>query len=712
MVRSCAYKAIAAATLLSQLASAAITGCPNNETVLETAIGVKYTTCPGSDYQSNGTSLRAVGDVESTLECARICDADARCQRAFYDNLFKVCAVKNSTEPMEWVADGRFDTVRLSNDLPEGSFLATCPFNESSYRASQTNAEYRICPNTDYSGACAKAFENVTTVQACAELCSNTQDCKRSVFDQINNVCAIKAAEPGASPFWVQNKRFSTIHLVEIMDPAVKGRWGDLIRLPVIPVAAYIVPSYPEPSRLMYFASWGKDAFSGASGMTQYGDYDLATGNISHRTVANTHHDMFCPGISQLQDGRILIQGGSDAQTVSIYNPATNDFTRGPDMQVARGYQTSCILSNGKVFTIGGAWSGELMVKNGEVYDPVANTWTYLPGANVTTMLTNDHEGVWREDNHGWLFGWKNGSIFQAGPSRDQHWFGIQGNGSVTKAATRDADDAMCGIWVMYDAVAGKIFSAGGSPDYTDSPAVQRAHITTIGEPNTPSKVERVADMGFPRGFANAVVLPDGQVLVTGGQRRSIAFTNTNGILVAELFDPETREWTQLAPMAVPRNYHSVSILLPDATVFTGGGGMCYVKKIGASSADCDKTVDHADGQIFEPPYLFNQDGGRAARPVISAIGAEPVKAGAILRFTVEGVEGQGKVALIRTGSSTHSVNSDQRRVPLNKVEINGNEYSATLPDDYGILLPGYYYLFVSTPQGTPSVAKTVQVTL
>ncbi|TQN73664.1 Galactose oxidase [Colletotrichum shisoi] len=712
MARSTAYKAIAAAFFLSRLSSAAITACPNNEVVWETPVGVKYTVCPGSDYQFGGDSLQVVRDVQSTLECVQVCDKDARCDRAVYDKEGKICHVKNSKTDLSWAADGRFDAIRMTNDFAEGTFLATCPFDEAAHRVPNTNVDYRVCLNTDYAGASAKMVNDVTTVQACAELCSNTQGCKKSVFDHVNNVCHIKAAEPEASLFWVQNKQFSTIHVPERINPAVQGRWGDLIRLPVIPVAAYIVPSYPEPSRLLFFSSWGKDAFGGASGLTQYGDYNFATGQISNRAVANTRHDMFCPGISQLQDGRIIIQGGSDAEAVSIYDPATNEFTRGPDMKVARGYQTSCTLSNGNVFTIGGAYSGKREGKNGEVYDPVANEWTYLPDADVTPILTNDHEGIWREDNHAWLFGWKNGSVFHAGPGKDQHWFGSAGTGSVSKAATRDDDDAMCGIWVMYDAVAGKILSAGGSPDYTDSVARQRAHVTTIGEPNTPSEVERVADMAFPRGFSNAVVLPDGQVLVTGGQRKSMVFTNTDGILVAELFNPETKEWKQMAAMAVPRNYHSVSILMPDATVFTGGGGLCYVATIGASSAGCDKTVDHADGEIFEPPYLFNEDGSHAARPVIAAIGEEPVKAGATLKFTVEGVEGQGRVTLIRTGSVTHSVNSDQRRIPLNDVQVNGQEYSAKLPEDYGILLPGYYYLFVSTPRGTPSIAKTVHVIL
>lgn len=135
-----------------------------------------------------------------------------------------------------------------------------------------------------------------------------------------------------------------------------------------------------------------------------------ASGAVSQRNVTNTHHDMFCPGISSLEDGRVLINGGGDADDTSFYDPAANAFSVGPKLQVARGYQTSTTLSDGRVFTIGGAYSGPRESKDGEVYDPTSNTWTSLPGAKVGPMLTADVGGAWRSDNHGWLLGWKNGS--------------------------------------------------------------------------------------------------------------------------------------------------------------------------------------------------------------------------------------------------------------------------------------------------------------
>ncbi|KAF5024815.1 hypothetical protein F66182_3054 [Fusarium sp. NRRL 66182] len=701
-----------AALLFTPFTSAALTRCPSKEGTWTSTNKVVYSVCPNTDYRNGGGSLKVVRNVASTAYCAKVCSEDPRCVKAVYDKQNRVCHVKDNANEadMDWEQDNKFDTIRVK-DVEEGVFISKCPGGSHKYRA-KGGKTFDVCRNTDYVGASARMVKNVATLAACADICSGTQACKKAVFDHQQKVCHIKAKEPEASLFWVQSKRYSVVHLPVQSAPASQGKWSDIIRLPVIPVAAYVVPQFPQSQELLFFSSWGPDAFGGASGKTQFGALDLPTGAIRNREVANTHHDMFCPGMSQLGDGRILIQGGSDAEAVSLYNPKTDEFTRGPDMKMARGYQTSTILSDGRVFTIGGAYSGLRQGKNGEVYDPKANKWTMLPGADVKPMLTKDHEGIWREDNHAWLFGWMDGSVFQAGPSMDQHWYSTKRRGSVAKAAKRDDANAMCGIFVMYDAVAGKILSAGGSPDYTGSDANKRAHITTIGQPFKPSSVKRVADMAFPRGFGNAVVLPDGTVLVTGGQRKAVVFTNTDGILIPELYNPKTNRWTQLAPHAVPRNYHSVSILLPDATVFIGGGGLCYVAKVGGSTAGCDKTADHADGEIFQPPYLFNKDGSLANRPIIQGLADKPVKAGSTISFRVTGTSGKVTMSLVRMGSATHSVNSDQRRVPLTNFQVKGSQYSVKLPQDNGVLLPGFYYLFVMSPQGVPSMSKTVQIAL
>ncbi|KAH7066795.1 galactose oxidase-like protein precursor [Paraphoma chrysanthemicola] len=679
----------------------ALNGCPTADTVFTGTQGIRYRVCLDTDLVGDTQSITA--NVASTTACAQACDQNINCFKAVYDTQTRDCHIKANGN-LNWVDNARFDVIQA-----EQVNVARCPYTETTYTGGSRT--FKICRDTDIRGANAQMFNNVASLNDCAQQCSTITTCVQAVYDSTTRVCHIKADAKTNTLIWSTDKRFDVIRQDIAPAPATNGQWGDMIRLPVIPVAAYVVPEYPTSQRLLVFSSWGTDAFGGEGKLTQFADYNFNSGVVSARTVSNTQHDMFCPAISSLQDGRILIQGGSDAAVTSFYEPKTNSFTRGPDMKMARGYQVSVTLSDNRIFTIGGAYSGPRQGKDGEIYNPTTNTWTALPGARVGPLLTTDAEGIWREDNHAWLFAWKNNSVFQAGPSKAMNWYGTSGTGTQVAAGTRDPiDDAMCGIFVMYEP--GKILSAGGSPDYTNSPANARAHIMTINTPNTNAQVERVADMAYPRGFANAVVLPDGTVLVTGGQRRSLVFTDTDGILFAELFNPATKTWKTLAAEAVPRNYHAVSILLADGRVFSGGGGLCYINRVGGSSANCNKLVDHADGQVFSPPYLFNADGSAAARLAISSLSATSVKVGGSLTINL-GASATGlKFVLVRIGSVTHSVNSDQRRIPLTSVTGSGASYTATLPSDSGILIPGAYYLFVLSAQGVPSVARTVQVTL
>jgi galactose oxidase len=578
--------------------------------------------------------------------------------------------------------------------------ITACPTTESTTNT-QNGLRYRTCVNSDYQGPSAQVVANVASMAACLNLCIAALSCDKAVYDNIDRYCHLKGGDT-ASLVWTTSNRFSSARRVDVGNV---GKWGPLIQFPLIPVAAYVVPTIPDSNRLLMYSAYQTDYFGGANGYTQFADFNYKTGAISRRTVSNTQHDMFCPGMSSLPDGRVVVTGGANAEVTSIYNPATNEFTRGPNMQIARGYQTSVTLSNGKIFTIGGSFSGGIGGKIGEIYDAAANTWTTLPNAPVVPMLTTDNEGAWRTDNHGWLFAWRNGSVFQAGPSKTMHWYGTSGTGSVQAAGTRDPDnDAMCGLHVMYDA--GKIFSAGGSQDYTNSDAFRKAHLITIGNPGQAATVERVPDMRYQRGFSNVVVLPDGKILVTGGQRRTMVFTNTDASLAAELFDPATKTWRTLAEELKPRNYHAVSILLGDGTVLSAGGGLCY------DGGPCrDGSTDHPNGQIFSPPYLFNSDGSAATRPVISSVSATRLRAGATITVTMSNTAAT-KFSLIRMGSVTHSVNSDQRRIALTGVTQSSNRHAILLPADYGVLIPGYYYLFAVSSAGVPSVATVVQVLL
>jgi galactose oxidase len=147
----------------------------------------------------------------------------------------------------------------------------------------------------------------------------------------------------------------------------------------------------------------------------------------------------------------------------------------------------------------------------------------------------------------------------------------------------------------------------------------------------------------------------------------------------AEMWDPATGTWSQLAEIAVPRTYHSVALLLPDGRVFNGGGGLC---------GGC--STNHLNGQIFTPPMLLTSSGGVAPRPTISVSSTSLTNGGT---FTVTSSVRLRTVAILRLGTATHAVNNDQRRIelcgPAKTACATGTTNTLTAPADPGIALPG-----------------------
>lgn len=207
--------------------------------------------------------------------------------------------------------------------------------------------------------------------------------------------------------------------------------------------------------------------------------------------------------------------------------------------------------------------------------------------------------------------------------------------------------------------------------------------------------------MHHERVFHTSVVLPDGKVAIFGGQQFGIAFNEENVQFVPEIYDPATDTFTKLQQNNVVRVYHTVSILLPDARVLNAGGGLC---------GNC--TANHYDGQIFTPPYLLSASGRPRPRPEIISDLQDHVLVGSTLRFRTSGRI--SAASLIRLGTATHTVNTDQRRIPLDvtRTRIFGNTWKTTLPKDSGILIPGYWMLFVMDRDGVPSIAKIMMIGL
>ncbi|MGF6969723.1 galactose oxidase [Paraburkholderia sp. WC7.3g] len=469
------------------------------------------------------------------------------------------------------------------------------------------------------------------------------------------------------------------------------AKWTTPYNLSIVPAAA---ANLPDGNVVVWSADQKLQFTSGeiTPGNTYTAVFNPTTGTSKQVLVTNTGHDMFCPGIVNLPDGRLYVTGGSSSDKTSFYTPSTGTWSSGPLMNIPRAYHGSVTLSNGNAFLVGGSWNGGEGGKTAETWTP-STGWHVNSAILADYIVTNDAGGIFRADNHAWLFAVADGRVFHAGPSVAMHWFDTAGAGNVTPAGNRGSDaDAMNGNAVMYDI--GKILAVGGAPSYEQSNATSNATLIDISSGT--AVTQTLAPMNYRRAFSNSVVLPNGQVVVIGGQAFAQPFSDDTGVLAPELWDPTTKRFSVLPPQAVPRNYHSIALLLSDGRVLSGGSGLC---------GSC--STNHTNLEILTPPYLLNADGSAATRPTLTAA---PATAQLGTTIAVTGGSGIQAFALMRMSSSTHSVNNEQRRVPVTFTVGTAGEYLINIPSDPGVVVPGYYMLFGLNAKGVPSVSRTVQI--
>ena len=202
------------------------------------------------------------------------------------------------------------------------------------------------------------------------------------------------------------------------LDPTVVGRsrWSTLKTLPMVPVSASNLPD----GKVLLWSADEKFSFGAPTGRTYSLVFDPAADTVTERTVSETDHNMFCPGTTNLADGRLLVNGGISSANTSIFNPATGAWTPGPAMNIARGYQANTLLRDGSVLTLGGSWSGGVGNKHGEVWT-AAGGWQRKTGIPIDPMLSVDASRNFGMDSHFMLLPAGNGKVFHAGPGVNMH---------------------------------------------------------------------------------------------------------------------------------------------------------------------------------------------------------------------------------------------------------------------------------------------------
>ncbi len=474
------------------------------------------------------------------------------------------------------------------------------------------------------------------------------------------------------------------------------GKWGPVIQWPHIAISIANLPD----GRVLSWSSTETNAFPSGPTFTHASVFDPVS--LTFVNADSNFHDMFCAGVSTLEDGTVLASGGnpSDRRT-SSFDPTTLTWSPRADMIDKRWYATNVTMPDNRVFSSFGKDAGN----RSELYDPATNTWTATPNVNMQTLVDEQNAiqsapnptGAF---NHEW---WSHltvapqGDLMMAGPTQTWHRFDPIGGAPNVVLGQPIGDTArMYGNAVNYDA--GKLLLIGGGDRRADPPtSVNNVYRIDL---NGPAPVlTSGAPMNFPRALSNSVVLPDGKVLVIGGNTVAKIFSDEGSVLPAEIYDPATDTWTVVDSITIPRNYHSTAVLLQDARVLSAGGGAC--------GAGC--SANHLDGQIYSPPYLFESDDTPAIRPTLSLPPGTSVHAGDDL--VVAASPDTTSFSIVRLSASTHHLNTDQRFLPLSSLDNQDGTFTVTFPANPNILIVGNYWLFALDADGTPSVAELVQVT-
>lgn len=381
--------------------------------------------------------------------------------------------------------------------------------------------------------------------------------------------------------------------------------------------------------------------------------------------------DLHCAGQATLADGRIVVIGGQENNThegiavTALFDAHTNTWTSGADMNWGRWYATATTLPDGRLLATSGDDINTDRVTIPEIYDPVTDTWSRLPGADRRQMLYPS------------MFVAPGGKIFEAGPRQQTYFLDITNGGSWTQGPTNSfGSSGYAESAVQY--APGKILRAGGG-----DPAFASAAVIDLNVANP--QWRDIAPMHHARRRHDLTLMADGRVLAIGGTGR--ADSEQDAVLIPEIWDPDTEQWTEVAPMAEARMYHSSTVLLPDGRIVVAGGEAAGRKR----------------AQIYLPPYL-----NAGPRPTISS---SPAAAGWGTTFNIGTPDAAGiaKVALLRASGGTHTFDHNQRYVPLS-FTAGAGQLNVQSPPDGWTAPPGDYMVVIENAAGVPSVAKWIRI--
>lgn len=440
--------------------------------------------------------------------------------------------------------------------------------------------------------------------------------------------------------------------------------------------------------------------------------------------------DIFCCHQTNLEDGRVMTVGGSQAdpnhghgiRDICMYDPITHTWSRIGEMSVGRWYPTLVTLADSSVLAFSGRDdSGNHLAASVEHFRLPITGFPYTPqvlsGANKSLAsypgLHLVKGGKIAFTGTTWRY-----ELEQSSPINTFNFTKSGSSGLWTDLGiapgVNNREEGMSIL--LPPAQDGKILLVGGGwwSDHTSQTAGHNAgtnlnSAAILDTQSSPISWRTLSDMHHPRMNPNVVLLADGTVLVHGGHNTYKWHDAQIPSNVAEIYDPVLDTWTEVAAMGARRQYHSASLLLQDGSVVTMGGV--------DPTPPGDASNNQRTYEFYRPTYFF-----KGTRPTIvnvtSAHAPEnKLPYGGFITITGTSDTTPFKVALTRLCAMTHHTDSEQRYILLDMAVTAYNSVTKNYTLQVGVINnatvapPGHYLLWVIDDQQRPcSMGRIVQL--
>ncbi len=426
--------------------------------------------------------------------------------------------------------------------------------------------------------------------------------------------------------------------------------------------------------------------------------------------------------------GKTVVFSGRDDPSTSAASPFIADKVEIIVPTPSSSSQYHALVVSGATFKLP-IYPGMHLAPNGKIYFTGTNWGQEInnPKTRALTVDLDTHTGVWEDFSN---------NVEPNQPRREE---------GMSLLLHQKLPPAAPGKILLFGGThaldsSNRIIMQNGGPSNFDKinnvTDTKSAEILDTNQ-NPPTWTATNNNLSFGRVNGHGVLLPDETVLIVGGHNFYKWNTTANGTrpsLECEIFDGTN--FRTVASLSFPRMYHSTALLLPDGQVMVTGGahpdelepalfqnpdgspkrfvpplnhptagferpypdtwvGPVYGAIRSANGAYFSIALNRKDYEIYKPPYFF-----KGPRPTIADVKRNGVSNASQLyyeeSFVIETPEAADItiVALMRPGCPTHHTDSEQRYVEL-EFTTNGNELTVTIGDNRSLSPPGYYMLWI-----------------